>query len=85
MIAAILALLKAIPILDAWFQTLSAAYVQDRIASMEKENLDAIREAIQSHDQRALEKAIGSPTAGQASGDAGAVIVDGSDIGLPKP
>lgn len=85
MIAAILAILKALPILDAWFQKLSAAYVQNRIASIDKENVDAIRTAIESHDQRALEKAIDSPTAGKVSGDAGAVVIDGSSIGLPKP
>lgn len=85
MIEAILAILKALPILDAWFQKLSAAYVQSQIASMEKENVDAIRTAIEKHDQRPLEKAIDSPTAGQVSGDAGAVVVDGDSIGLPKP
>lgn len=84
-ISIVLGALNAIPILDSWFQTLVSAYVQSRIASMKQENLDAIRIAIQNHDQRPIENAIDSPTAGKVSGDAGAIVVDGASIGLPKP
>lgn len=72
----IIALLKAIPIIDGWFQQLVAAYTASQIASMKKENRDAIRKAIIEHDQRGLEEAIGNPNPGEASGDSGAVIVD---------
>lgn len=75
-ISIILGILKAIPILDGWFQSFSAAYVQSRIASLTKENSDAIRKAFQEHDQRDAEKAIGSPNPGEASGQDGAEIVD---------
>lgn len=80
----ILALIKAIPIIDQWVQQLIAAYVGARIASMQKDNLDAIRKAIQDHDQRDLENAIGSPTAGKPSGDAGSVVIDDTPLGVPK-
>lgn len=75
-IAAILAIAKAIPVIDTWIEQLSAAYVASRLATMKKENSDAIRKALVDHDQRDLEKAIGSPNAGQKSGDSGAVITD---------
>jgi hypothetical protein len=81
-IPTILGILKAIPILDSWFQNLMVAYTKSKIDSMKKENRDAIREDIQNHDQRELEKAIGSPTAGLPSGDPGAVILPGPPPGL---
>lgn len=82
----VLAILKAIPILDSWFQQLAVLYFQQRLASMKAENKEAIRKAIYEHDQRGIEVAIGSDTAGKASGDIGAVIVDGPPPNiLPKP
>jgi hypothetical protein len=75
-VAIILGLLQAIPILDRWFQQIAVAYARIRLDQMKKENLDAIRKAIEEHDQRNLETVIGSPTAGKPSGDPGAVIVD---------
>lgn len=74
--ATFLAILKAIPILDSWFQSLMAFYIQTTIASMKQENLNAIKTAIQSHDQRPIETALGSSTAGKLSGDAGATVID---------
>jgi hypothetical protein len=76
-ISAILALLKAIPILDSWFQQFFAAYAEHEIANMKAENRDSIRKALAEHDQRDLEKAIGNPNPGEASGDSGVEIVDG--------
>lgn len=81
-ISIILGILKVIPILDAWFQALSKAYIEDRIAGMKKENRDAIRKAINEHDQRDLEKAVGNPNPGEASGDAGAQIIDNRPPGI---
>lgn len=75
-ITIILGILKAIPILDAWFQQLSTAYTVGKIASFKKENLEALRKAINEKDQRDLEAAVGNPHPGEASGDAGAVIID---------
>lgn len=73
-ISIILGILKAIPIIDSWYQKLSAAYIADAIARMKSENLDAIRKAITNHDQRDLEAAVGNPHPGEVSGDAGSTI-----------
>lgn len=43
---------------------------------MKKEGREAIRKSLDEHDQRNIEKIIGSPTAGKPSGDPGAVVVD---------
>lgn len=63
-ISAILALLKALPILDSWFKQLAVAYMQMKIASHDKDFVEANRALIQDHDQRALEAAAGSSNAG---------------------
>lgn len=76
MLASIVALIKAVPIIDQWFQQLAAAYLQMQIDSMKKENLDAIRKLIDAKDQRDFEKALGASKAGLPSGDDGATIVD---------
>jgi len=75
-ISLLLAIAKAIPIVDKWIQTLVAQYVNLRIETMRSENIKAIRSALIDHDQRELERSIGSKTPGEVSGDAGAVIVD---------
>jgi hypothetical protein len=75
-IALLLGIAKAVPIIDSWIQQLATAYATQRIADMQKENLDAIRKAIQDKDQRDLEAALGNPHPGEASGDPGAVITD---------
>lgn len=75
-IAGVIALAKAVPIIDGWIQMLMKEYFKSQIESMKKENLDAIRQAIDDHDQRYLEKLIGSKKAGELSGTPGAVIVD---------
>ena len=81
----ILAALKAIPVLDSWFQALVVAYTAARIASMKKENRESIRKAILEHDQRDLEGAIGNPHPGEASGDSGAEIVEAPPPNARKP
>lgn len=81
-ITAILGLIKVIPIIDGWIQLFVSAYVANQIDTMKKENKDAIRKAIQDHDQRDLEKAIGNQNAGKPSGDAGSTIIDHPPPGL---
>lgn len=75
-IGTILAILNAIPILDSWFQQLTAAYAQAAIGRMKAENREAIRAALAAHDQREIEKTIGSPKAGEPSGIPGTEIRD---------
>jgi hypothetical protein len=75
-ISAILAALRALPILDKWFEGLVVAWTNSRIESMREENILAIREVIEKHDQRKLESALGSPTSGKPSNDAGTSIID---------
>jgi hypothetical protein len=84
MIETILAIANAIPIVDGWLQLLVKEYFKQRIESMRKENRDAIIKIGKEYDQRDLEKAIGSPTAGEASQDPGAIIRDPIHSGLPK-
>jgi len=75
-ISAILALAKAIPIINQWIEELTTAYAVSKMAALKKENLDAIRKAINERDQRDLEKAVGNHHPGEPSGDAGSVIID---------
>ena len=72
----LLAIFKAIPALEKWFQDLSALYIASRIESMKQENREAIKKAIEAQDQRDLERAIGSPKAGEHSGLPGTEIRD---------
>jgi len=58
-ISGILAVLKALPILDGWFKGLVAAYAQWKIAAHDKAFTDGMRELIASGDQRKLEEAAG--------------------------
>lgn len=74
--AFILALLKAVPIIDGWFEDLVAYYVATRLAELKAENREAIQSAFAKQDQRDLEKAIGNPSPGDASGAPGAEIRD---------
>lgn len=82
-LAGILAVIKAIPIIDKWFQKLVALYVNAEIDRMDKENRDAVKTAIEKFDQRELEKAIGNPNAGGASGIPGTITVPALP-GVPK-
>jgi hypothetical protein len=80
-----ISILKAIPIVDKWFQALMVAYSKAMVGRWEKANAEGLRKALNEHDQIDLEKAIGSSTAGLPSGDAGAVIVDAPPPGVPQP
>lgn len=69
-ISIVLSILKAIPIIDSWFQQIAVA----RIAELNSENIAAIKKALTERDQRDLEEAIGNPNPGMPSGDPGTVI-----------
>ncbi len=71
----VLAIAKAIPIVDSWIQQLVAAYTASAIDAMKRENIDALRKALQGHDQRSLEIALGNPNPGGLSGDPGTIVV----------
>jgi hypothetical protein len=64
----ILIILKALPALKALVDKFFALYAQAEWASFDKDIQKGIRKAIDEHDQRELEKSIGSPTAGLPSG-----------------
>lgn len=64
----LLALMVAIPTLKEWFDQLVAEYIRSQIETMKAENREAIREAFETHDQRPIEKVIGSEKAGEPSG-----------------
>jgi hypothetical protein len=72
----LLAIFKAIPALKSLFDELVVAYTQSQIDNIKKEYLYAIQIAISQKDQRDIEKALGSPRAGEASGIPGAQVVD---------
>lgn len=72
----ILAILKAIPALKSLFDQFAAWYTQKEIENINKEYLNAIAKAISAKDQRDLEKAVGSPRAGEQSGLGGTEIRD---------
>jgi hypothetical protein len=75
-VTAILAIAKAIPIIDSWLQKLVVAYTNSQITSMKQEDIDAIKAAIEKQDQRALESAMGSTKTGEMSDVNGSVLVD---------
>lgn len=72
----LLAVFKAIPILQGWFESLVAGYIATQIAQMKDENRAAIKKAIETQDQRDLEAALGNPHPGEASGIPGTQIRD---------
>lgn len=64
-ITIIIGLLKAIPVLDQWFKSLSLAYYEWKVASHDSAFIDAHRALIEKNDQRKLEEASGMPNAGK--------------------
>ena len=66
--SAIVAVIKAIPVLDDWFQRFLVWYAEKQLEHMKSENREAIVRAIKLHDQRPIEDAIGSPISGEFSG-----------------
>lgn len=75
-IGKVISFILAFPQLTEWFDRLAAVWVASRISSMKKEQADGIRTAINEHDQRELERAIGNPSAGEQSGVPGSEIRD---------
>jgi hypothetical protein len=71
----ILIILKAIPALKDAVDRFIAFYVQQEYLAMKKANQDGIKKAIEQHDQRSLEAAIGSTKAGEVSNRPGAIVV----------
>jgi hypothetical protein len=64
-IAAILAIAKAVPVLDKWIGQLLDEYAKIKKLKIEKEAIEATNEAIETGDQRPLES---SEHSGQYSG-----------------
>lgn len=73
-LSGIIAVIKAVPIIDKWIEQFCSLYISLKIESMKKENRDAIRKSLAECDQRELEKALGNPNAGEASNNPGTVI-----------
>jgi hypothetical protein len=82
--AAVLAIFQAIPILNDWLKQLVALYIQQSIKELHSNDLEAIRKAINDHDQRDLEKQIGNSHPGEPSHLAGTELRD-SLPGVPGP
>lgn len=77
-IAGIVAVAKAIPVVDKWLQQLMLAYAKNRIDAWDKAIFEGIKTAIVERDQRDLEKAIGNPNAGEPSGNPGTSVRPGT-------
>jgi hypothetical protein len=58
-VGGIIALLKAIPILDQWFGNLAIAYNKWKVESHDKAFAEGMRSLIGEYDQRKLEDAAG--------------------------
>lgn len=61
------------------FDDLVAFYLSSEIKSMRAGNRAAIRKALETHDQRDVETAIGNPHAGEVSNAQGSEIRPGRD------
>ena len=64
----VVAICKAIPILNDLLQEFFAYYAKTQLAAMKEANREGVRKAVYEHDQRELEKTIGSDKAGEPSG-----------------
>jgi hypothetical protein len=73
---AIIALASMFKIGKELLDSFAVYYFQKKLAEMKEENRLAIKKAIEEHDQRDIEKALGNPNAGEASYAAGSEIVD---------
>jgi len=76
MTAAIWALIKVIPGAIEFFKSLLGLYVEEKCAGFRTELRDALKNSLITGDQRDIEKAIGSPHAGEVVFAPGSVIVD---------
>jgi hypothetical protein len=68
MFSTVVAIIKAIPIIDKWFKQLATFYVASQINELHEADKEAIRKAIYEQDQRDIEKQIGSTRVGKPSG-----------------
>lgn len=73
-LALLLATMKAVPAVRKWWEELTIAYYAYQDHQIEKATRDGIKKALESHDQRDLEKAMGSTKAGELSGNPNTTI-----------
>jgi hypothetical protein len=66
--SAILGFFNAIPIFANILEMFVKWYVEKQYADMRQENRDAIKRAINEHDQRDAEKMLGNPNVGVPTG-----------------
>lgn len=66
-LSALIALFKAFPAMKQAWDDLVSMYVQQEVAKMKKENREAIKKALETHDQRPIEELLGNQ-AGEHSG-----------------
>jgi hypothetical protein len=64
-LSTVLAIFKAIPILQLWFDGFVKLYVERTIDNMKSNIRDGIKKALADKDQRDLEKAYNNPRAGE--------------------
>lgn len=76
MFAAILAVIKAIPALRDLVERFVEFYLLNQWAEMQSERREGLKKAIESHDQRDLERAVNNPHAGEPSGNHGTTVRD---------
>ena len=76
MFTTILAIIKAIPAIKSLIDQFVVEYVGWEIAGMQSAIKDAIKKAIETHDQIPLEHAINSPNAGEHSSSPNTVVRD---------
>jgi hypothetical protein len=74
--AGLTAFIKAVPVIKELVDRFITFYIEREIASMKKENAEAVTIAVLKHDQRPIEHALGSPNAGKPSGIPGVQIRD---------
>lgn len=72
----LLAIFKAIPTLKSWWDDLLVMYVTKAKNDITKDNVEAIKRALNEHDQRHIETQLGSETSGKPSGVEGTIIVN---------
>lgn len=75
-LSALLAIFKAVPTLKTWWDQLLTMYVKHSINEMHEADKEALRKALNEHDQRDLETQLGSTISGEASGAPGTELRD---------
>jgi hypothetical protein len=83
-ISSIIAVAKAVPIVQTWLEQLSVAYYTAMYSNFKKENKEACDKAKYEHDQRAIEKQMGSAFAGKPSEEQGTTIDDSLPSNISK-